>query len=67
PVSNLDAYLCGRVLGILRQEAHQNRRTVFCVLHDAALLERFADYALSLDPMNPEKWRIREIHAASPG
>ena len=67
PVSNLDAHLCGRVLGILRQEAHQNRRTVFCVLHDPALLERFAEYALSLDPMNPEKWRIREIHAyASP-
>lgn len=65
PVSNMDAYLCGRVLGILRQEAHQNRRTVFCVLHDPALLERFADYALSLDPMNPEKWRIRKIHAAS--
>jgi phosphonate transport system ATP-binding protein len=65
PVSELDAYLGGRVLGILRQEAHQNRRTVFCVLHDPALLERFADYVLSLDPMNPEKWRIREIHAAS--
>ena len=65
PVSNLDAYLCGRVLGILRQEARQNGRTVFCVLHDAALLERFADYALSLDPMNPEKWRIRKIHAAA--
>jgi len=65
PVSNLDAYLCGRVLGMLRQEAHQNRRTAFCVLYDPALLERFADYALSLDPMNPEKWRIREIHAAS--
>jgi phosphonate transport system ATP-binding protein len=65
PVSNLDAYLCGRVLGILRQEAHQNGRTVFCVLHDPALLERFADYALSLDPMNPEKWRIRKIHAAA--
>jgi hypothetical protein len=29
------------------------------------LLERFADYALSLDPMNPEKWRIRQIHAAA--
>jgi phosphonate transport system ATP-binding protein len=65
PVSNLDAHLCGQVLGILRQEAHQNGRTVFCVLHDAALLERFADYALSLDPMNPEQWRIRKIHAAS--
>lgn len=62
PVSNLDGYLTGRVLGILRQEARQNGRTVFCVLHDPALLERFADYALSLDPMNPDKWRIREIH-----
>jgi phosphonate transport system ATP-binding protein len=66
PVSNMDVYLCGRVLGILRLEARQNRRTVFCVLHDPALLERFADYALSLNSMNPEKWHIRQIHAASP-
>ena len=65
PVSNLDIYLCGRVLGILRQEAHQNRRTAFCVLHDPALLERFADFVLSLDPMNPERWRVREVHAAA--
>ncbi len=62
PVSNLDAHLCGRVLGRLREEAHQNGRTVFCVLHDPGLLERFADYALSLDPADPEKWSIREIH-----
>jgi len=65
PVSNLDTHLCGHVLGLLRQEAHQHRRTAFCVLHDPALLERFADYVLSLDPMNPEQWRVREIHAAS--
>jgi len=65
PVSNLDVYLCGRVLGILRQEAHQNRRTAFCVLHDPSLLERFADFVLSLDPMNPERWRVREVHAAA--
>jgi len=65
PVSNLDTYLCGRVLGIFRREAHEHLRTAFCVLHDPALLERFADYALSLDPTNPEKWRVREIHAAS--
>lgn len=65
PVANLDAYLCGRVLGMLRQEAQQSRRTVFAVLHDPALLERFADYVLSLDPMNPEKWRIRKVHAGA--
>lgn len=65
PISNLDADLCARVLEMLRREAHQNGRTVFCVLHDPALLERFADYALSLDPDDPEKWRIRALHAAS--
>jgi phosphonate transport system ATP-binding protein len=61
PVSNLDAYLAGRVLGILRLQAHQRKCTVFCVLHDAALVERFADYALSLDPLNPSGWKVREL------
>ncbi len=65
PVSNLDPELCGRVLSLLRREAHENGRTVFCVLHDSTLLERFADYALSLDPEAPEKWQIRKVHAAS--
>ncbi len=62
PVSNLDAYLSGRVLGILRQEASLRRRTVFCVLHNPDLVERFADKALSLDPVNPESWRLRNLH-----
>jgi phosphonate transport system ATP-binding protein len=61
PVSNLDVYLTGRVLGILRQEASVNRRTVLCVLHNPELVERFADMVLSFDPMNPEGWRLREV------
>ncbi len=61
PVSNLDAYLAGRVLGILRQEASLRRRTVFCVLHNPDLVDRFADKALSLDPVNPEGWRLRDL------
>jgi len=61
PVSNLDVYLTGRVLGILRQEATTNRRTVLCVLHNPELVERFADLVLSFDPVNPEGWRLREI------
>ena len=65
PVSNLDADLCGRVLGILRQQAHEQMRTVMCVLHDAALVERFADYAISLDPTHPENWRVRKVNAAA--
>lgn len=61
PVSNLDTYLTGRVLGLLRQEASQNRRTVFCVLHNPELVERFADLALSLDPNDARGWRIRAV------
>jgi ABC-type phosphate/phosphonate transport system ATPase subunit len=61
PVANLDAYLAGRVLGYLKQEAKQKRRTVFCVLHHADHVNRFADYALSLDPMDPSGCHIRKV------
>ncbi len=61
PVSSLDVYLTGRVLGILRQEADVHKRTVLCVLHNPDLVERFADIALSLDPMDPEGWRVRQV------
>ena len=61
PVSNLDVYLTGRVLGMLRQEVSVNRRTVLCVLHNPDLVEQFADMALSLDPGDPTGWRLREI------
>lgn len=65
PVSQLDAYLSGRVLGVLRQQAQERHCTVICVLHDASLVERFADYALSLNPLDPEGWRIRAVHPAA--
>ncbi len=61
PVSNLDGYFSGRVLGILRQEASVRRRSVFCVLHNPEFVARFADKALSLDPLNPEGWRLRDV------
>lgn len=61
PVSNLDVYFSGRVLGILRQEASVHRRTVLCVLHNPDLVERFADQVLSLDPNKPGGWRLREV------
>jgi len=61
PVSNLDTYLTGRVLGLLRQETREHRRTVFCVLHNADLVERFADLALSFDPADPANCKLREV------
>jgi phosphonate transport system ATP-binding protein len=59
PVSNLDGYLTGRVLGLLRQEACRSNRTVFCVLHNPELVDRFADLVLSIDPVKPDGWRMR--------
>jgi phosphonate transport system ATP-binding protein len=59
PVSNLDTYLTGRVLGRLRQEAAHHGRTVFCVLHDPDLVDRFADLVVSIDPTDPHGWRVR--------
>ncbi len=62
PVSNLDTYLTGRVLGILRQESSVYGRTVFCVLHNPDLVERFADLVLSFDPGDATGWKIREVN-----
>jgi len=61
PISNLDTYLTGRVLGRLRQEAAQQGRTVFCVLHDPTLVDRFADLVVSIDPNDPHGWRVRPV------
>jgi phosphonate transport system ATP-binding protein len=63
PVANLDAYLTGRVLGYLQQETREKGRTVFCVLHQAELVNRFADFVLSLDPIDPAGWQLREVRA----
>lgn len=62
PVSQLDSYLTGRILGLLKLEAAQAKRTVFCVLHNADLVNRFADYALSLNSEDPADWNLRSVN-----
>jgi ABC-type phosphate/phosphonate transport system ATPase subunit len=64
PVSALDSYYAGRVLGLLRQEADLPAKAVVCVLHQAEHIQRFANLALSLDPTNPRGHKIRRV---SPG
>ena len=61
PVSSLDAYYAGRVLGLLRQEANEKAKPVVCVLHQAEHIQRFADLALSLNPADPSGHRLRRI------
>lgn len=61
PVAQLDAYLTGRVLGILKLQTTQHQKTVFCVLHSQELVARFADSVLSFNPCHPEKWKLRSI------
>ncbi len=62
PVSNLDTYYSGRVLGLLKNKALQEDKIVLCALHDPQLINRFADLALSLNPEHPEGWRLRKVH-----
>ena len=61
PVSNLDTYYAGRVMGLLRNLSLQKGKIVLCALHDPQLISRFADYALSLNPEHPEGWKLREV------
>lgn len=64
PVSNLDAYYAGRVLGNLRQQASERRRPVLCILHNSEHIQRFADHALSLSPTEAAGWRWRPVRTA---
>lgn len=66
PVSSLDSYYAGRVLGLLRQEADLPAKAVICVLHHAEHIQRFAHFALSLDPTDPLGHKIRRISPAKP-
>jgi phosphonate transport system ATP-binding protein len=58
PVSHLDRALAEEVLNALKTEARQSARTVLCVLHDPALVTRFADAVLDLGkgPRGDGQW-----------
>jgi phosphonate transport system ATP-binding protein len=64
PVSSLDCYYAGRVLGLLRQETEKPNRAAICVLHNAEHIQRFADLALSLNPNDPRAHKVRRIRPA---
>lgn len=63
PVSSLDSYYAGRVLGLLRQETEIPQKAAVCVMHNAEHIQRFADLALSLNPNDPSGYRIRRVQA----
>ncbi len=67
PVSSLDSYYAGRVLGLLRQETAKPPKAVICVLHNAEHINRFADLALSLNPNDPAGHKIRQIRSINMG
>ncbi len=66
PVSSLDSYYAGRVLGLFRQETGQPKKAAICVLHNAEHIQRFADLALSLNPNDPAAYKIRQVRPAEP-
>lgn len=62
PISQLDAPLAELSLQLLHQQTREQGKTVFCVLHDACLVDRFADELLLLNPQQPDRWTHRRIH-----
>jgi phosphonate transport system ATP-binding protein len=62
PVSNLDTYYAGRVMGLFKNLTSHRGKIVFCTLHDPQLISRFADFALSLNPEHPEGWNLRKVN-----
>lgn len=65
PVSSLDSYYAGRVLGLLKQAANVDKKAVFCVLHNSEHIQRFANIALSLNPQDPTACRVRYLNPSS--
>lgn len=66
PVSSLDSYYAGRVLGLFRQETERPQKAAVCVLHNAEHIQRFADLALSLNPNDPTAYKLRQVRPAGP-
>ncbi len=61
PTSNLDAALADKVLTILRRGCAEQNQTIVCVLHDARLVEKFADYELRIGADYKDGWSFRQI------
>ncbi len=61
PTSNLDAALADKVLTILRRGCAKQNQTIVCVLHDARLVEKFADYELQISAEHKDGWSFRQI------
>jgi phosphonate transport system ATP-binding protein len=59
PISQLDPTLTHQILAHLKKYALDNNATVICVLHDPALVERYADQVLNLNPNTPGNWTLR--------
>jgi phosphonate transport system ATP-binding protein len=61
PTSNLDREAAKLVLSHLRRRCTEKNRTVVCVLHDARMIEDFADYELKIGAEYRNGWIWREI------
>lgn len=64
PTSDLDSGLAELALAKLRSLANDHGRTVICVMHDARLIERFADRELTIGEMGANGWTIRKTGAS---
>lgn len=61
PTSNLDMDLAKKVLSLLKSQCETNNATIITVLHDARLVESFADYELQIGSEYKNGWNFRRI------
>lgn len=61
PTSNLDAKLAKRVLSILRRLCTEKNRTVIAVMHDARMVEDYADYELKIGADYENGWSFQQV------
>ena len=67
PISQLDPASAHMALSLIKDEARRRGITVLCVLHDGAMVAKYADYVLHLEPGGEGAWRVREMKQAQEG
>lgn len=61
PTSDLDSETAARVLDAFRRICDESGGLIIAVMHDAAMVERFADVELRIDPSYENGWSMREV------
>lgn len=60
PVAHLDFSSARKAMDVLKRLTRDEKKTVFCTLHDPQLVSEYADLVLRLDPAGETRWSFEE-------